>query len=235
MLAPLRRREDEAAILDGARAHQHMPMGAAGRHREGRRDRQEIGAGLRQGAIELREAQVVAHGHAEHAPGQCGEHRRLAGTERVRFAVALAAGELDIEHVDLVVALRDRAVGGDEEGSVGEPLVAILAAHHRRSQQQPGAGLARELAEGGEHRVIGFVSRFFDSQRPLRLHHVAHFGRHDQRGACIARAADEVAGGGDVRLGLARRGELDAGGGEGGAHAREIPSLASSLPARSRA
>src|SRR6266481_2937947 len=34
VLAPLRRRKDEAAVLDSPGAQQHMPMGAARRHRE---------------------------------------------------------------------------------------------------------------------------------------------------------------------------------------------------------
>ena len=44
MLAILRRRKDEAAILDRPRAQQHMPMGAPGRHGEGRGHGEEIRA-----------------------------------------------------------------------------------------------------------------------------------------------------------------------------------------------
>ena len=72
VLAALRRREHEAAVLDGARAHQHMPVRFAGLPGEGGRDRQEGGAGFRQRAIERRKAQVVADGQAEPAPRQVG-------------------------------------------------------------------------------------------------------------------------------------------------------------------
>ena len=41
VLAALRGGKDEAAVLDGAGAHQHVPMRFAGRPGEGGRDRQK--------------------------------------------------------------------------------------------------------------------------------------------------------------------------------------------------
>ena len=119
VLAALRGREHEAAVLDRAGAHRaraNAPRRSAG---EGRRDRQERGAGLGQRAVERGEAQVVADGQAEPAPRQVGDHGELAGAVAARFAIALAAGEIDVEHVDLVVARDDLALRVDQEGAVG--------------------------------------------------------------------------------------------------------------------
>src|SRR5215510_9776390 len=102
-------REHVAAILDGARTDQDVPVGLAGLLGERRRDRDEGGSGLRERAIERWEAQVVADREAQAAPRQIGRHRRLAGLEAVRFAIALAAREVDVKHMNLVVARDDLA------------------------------------------------------------------------------------------------------------------------------
>ena len=56
VLAALRRREHEAAVLDRARAHQHVPVRLAGLPREGGRDGEERRAGFGQRAVERRES-----------------------------------------------------------------------------------------------------------------------------------------------------------------------------------
>jgi len=86
-------------------------MRFAGRHREGRGDRQEIGAGLGERPIKMREPQIVAHRHPEDAPRRLGQHRAAPGAEGVAFPVALAAGEIDVEHVNLIVAGNHCATG----------------------------------------------------------------------------------------------------------------------------
>src|SRR5262245_4070108 len=95
--ATLGRGEHVAAILDGARTDQDVPVGLAGLLGKRRRDRNEGGPGLRERAIERGEAQVVADRQAQPAPWQIGRHRALTGLEAVRFAIALAAGEVDVE------------------------------------------------------------------------------------------------------------------------------------------
>src|SRR4051812_37380598 len=107
--AALRRGEDETAILDGAGALQHMPMRLAGLPGESRGYGEERSAGFGQAAIQRREAQVVADGQAEPPPGQIGPHAEIARAVIARFAIALAAGEIDVEHVDLVIARDDLA------------------------------------------------------------------------------------------------------------------------------
>ena len=80
-------------------------------------------------AVEMREAHVVAHRHAERAPGQRRRHRALARAIGRRLAIALAARQIDVEHMDLVVARAQRAVGRDQAGPVGE--ASVLRRHDR--------------------------------------------------------------------------------------------------------
>src|SRR6266480_6129411 len=105
-----------------------MPMRLAGWHRKYRRNGQEIGAGLRKRAVEMREAHIVADRHPEPAPRGLGDDGPAARTIGVALAVALAARQIDVEHVDLVVAGDDRALGIDQEGPVGEPLLPRIGA-----------------------------------------------------------------------------------------------------------
>src|SRR6185436_2608486 len=74
----LRRREDEAARLDGAGAQQRVPMRLAGLSGEGRRHREERRAGFGQRAIERGETYVVADRQPDPAPRQIRDHGRLA-------------------------------------------------------------------------------------------------------------------------------------------------------------
>ena len=57
------------------------------------------------------EAKVVADAQAEPSPGQVGKHRFVARVEIARLAVAFAAGKIDVEHMQLVVARGDLAWG----------------------------------------------------------------------------------------------------------------------------
>ncbi len=115
MPAALRSGEHEAAVFDRAGAQQHVPMRFAGLAGECRRDGEERSAGFGQRPIERREAQIVADGEAEPAPGQVGDDRQFARPVIVGFAIALAAGEIDVEHVDLVVARDHVALAVDQE------------------------------------------------------------------------------------------------------------------------
>src|SRR5687768_743769 len=118
VLSALGRGEDEAAVLDGPGALQHMPMRLAGLARESSRHRKEGRAGFRQATVEGGEAEVIADGQAEPAPRQVGDDAVVSGAIVARLAVALAAGEIDIKHMDLVVARDDLAFRIDEEGTV---------------------------------------------------------------------------------------------------------------------
>src|SRR5438876_4246062 len=110
--------EHEAAVLDRARAHEHMPMSFAGLLGEGRRNGEERAARVGERAVERREAQVVADGQPEPPPWQVGSDGELAGTVIARFAIALTAGEVDVEQVDLILARDDLAGRIDQERAV---------------------------------------------------------------------------------------------------------------------
>ena len=51
--------------------------------------------------------------------GRSVHHRELARPVAARLAIALAAFEIDVEHVDLVVARDDLAAAVDQERAVG--------------------------------------------------------------------------------------------------------------------
>src|SRR5262249_39460934 len=120
--AALRGREHEGAVLDRARTHEDVPMRLAGLLGERGRDRDEGRAGLRQRPVERWKAQVVANREPESTPRQVGDNGSVAGAEVTRFAVALAAREIDIEHVDLVVARGDLALWIDQERAIDRAL-----------------------------------------------------------------------------------------------------------------
>src|ERR1700704_4779507 len=100
MQAALRGCEHVAAILDGARPDQNVPVGLASLLGKRRRNGDEGSPGLRERAIERWKSQVVADRQAQPAPGQIGRDRTFTGLEAVRLAIALATGEVDVEHVD---------------------------------------------------------------------------------------------------------------------------------------
>ena len=150
-------------------------------------------------AIEMREAQIVAHRHPEDAPRRLGQDRAAARAEGVALAVAFAAGEIDIEHVDLVVAGDDRAAGIDEIGAVGEAPFAFRRSGFarqvdgERADQQPNPGLSRDLAQRGEHGMVRLVARLLAPQFADRLGEAGVLGRQDKIGAAVARPPHEIA------------------------------------------
>ena len=215
-------------------------MRPPGRHRKDRRHGQKIGAGLRQRAVEMREAHIVAHGHAEPAPRRLGDDRMPAGTVGVALAVAFAARQVDVEHVDLVVARDDRAARVDQKRAVRQPVLLRgslrLAGRvdDQRTEQQPRPGLARQLAH--RRRGTGRPPRAAPSRAALAaLDQVGVLGGQDEIGAGVARPPHQI--GDRRRLGsMIRPGrELDAGGRERLPLMRRSPASESSSPARSSA
>ena len=105
-------------------------------------------------AVKRGEAQIVADGQAEPAPWQVGGDADFAGTVVARLAIALAAAEIDVEHVDLVVARDDLALAVDQERAVGRFFRQQFDG--QRPDVKEDTELARKLAEGarGSHRSL---------------------------------------------------------------------------------
>ncbi len=142
MFTAHRGREDEARVLDRACLEERVPVRLAGDALERRGDREIPGAGPRERAIELWEAQVVAHRQAELAPGRIGDDRMRAGTIRGGLADRLAVGQHAIEHMDLVVGRDDPTVRIEEIGTVGDAVA--VRAQRERSHEQPHTAFAGE-------------------------------------------------------------------------------------------
>ena len=184
-------------------------MRAAGRHGEGGGHGQHLGAGLGEVAVEAGEAQVVADGEAEAEAGGLGDDGAVARAVGGGFAVALAAVERDVEHVDLVVAGADAALRADEERAVDEAAVRVAALQAERADDEPEAELGRDGAEPGEGRVLGLRHQDRVLAGAVGGDDVRAFGRQRQRGAAGGRLADERLGRGEVDGRVVAGAELD--------------------------
>ncbi len=132
MHAPLRRRDQPAQVFDGACAQQRFPMRLARGHRERRRHHEQVGALARHHPEQLRKAHVVAHREPELAH-RGFHHARIAARHGVRrFAMRFgAAGHIDVEQVNLVVARRALSVGLVDQAGGRHATVGVLAQRHR--------------------------------------------------------------------------------------------------------
>src|SRR6516162_5254543 len=92
--AALRRRQDEASVLDCARPDENVPVRLPGLPGEGRRYGEEGCPGLSERAVERRKAQIVTDRQAETPPRQVRGDCDLAGPEGTRLAIAFAVREV---------------------------------------------------------------------------------------------------------------------------------------------
>src|SRR5215467_1523888 len=122
MFAALCGSEDKGAIFDSSGPNENMPVSLTGLLREGGGNSQHRCAAFGQRSVERGKAQVVANRKAQAAPRQIRQYRQLARTIVARFAIALAAGKIDVKHVDLVVARRDVAFWINQKRAVGCPV-----------------------------------------------------------------------------------------------------------------
>src|SRR6202008_3054594 len=118
---------------------------------------------------------IVADRHSEYTPGRLGEHCMISGTESVTFTIALAAGEIDVEHMDFVVSGYDRTVRVDQIRAVSEtplgfgyPRLADRTAR-RGADQHPYTGFLCDLTQCRERGMVDLVACFFAPQLANRL------------------------------------------------------------------
>ncbi len=189
-------------------------MRLAGGLGEGGRGGEQEGALLRQRAVELREAHVVADGEADPAPGRVGQHGLVTAGDGVGLAVFLARRQVDVEQMDLAVARGDPALGIDEEFAVGGLGVADLDGE--RADQQPDAELFGQRAEGGERGIVRLVIAARQLRAAIGRHQRGVLRRGDELRAFAVRLTNEFGGDADVLRDVVGRAQLDAGGFEGG-------------------
>src|SRR5579885_1030582 len=119
MPTALRGCQDVAAVFDRSCTEQDVPVRLARLARECRGYRQHGGAGFRECTIECGEANVVADGHAHSSPWQIDEHGGVARAVVVRFAIAFPVFQIDVEHMNFVIACGDLSGPIDEEAAIG--------------------------------------------------------------------------------------------------------------------
>ena len=233
VIAALGGGKDEAAGLDSARLQQNMPMHLAGLAGEGGRDRNDIGSRLGKCAVEIGEAHVIANGHAESAPRRRRNNTALAGPEGARFPVALAAFEIDVEHMDLVVDRNRPAPVIQQERAIDSPFV-IQKLDHQGSGQKPDAEFRRDLAIGGKGRFLILGLDNLGTLAPAALHQIDDFGQADQLRALAVGFPDKFRRKGDIPADVGGRGELRASDFQYVGHA-DFSSIESNLPSASNA
>ena len=140
----------------------------------------------------MREAQVVAGGHAKAAPRGVRHHSLLTGVDHGRLAVALGVGQVHVEKVDLVVAGADGALVVHQEAAVDE--AAVGSVHCHRADEHPHAGVAGEGAQRLQHGVTRFRRGRWLDHAVLGGEAAAVLGQAHQLGARRHRVAGEAAG-----------------------------------------
>ena len=229
--------EHEAAVLDGAGAQQRVPMRFAGLAGEGGRHREERRAAFGERAIQRRKTHVVADRQADAAPGQVGDHSGFARLVIGGFAIALATGQIDVEHVDLVVACDHAAIGPDQERAVDRPL--RRGAQRQRADMEMDFQFRRQRAIGLQRKIVLFGGEMLEQRLAVELHHVAHLGGEHIIGALRGGLADQFGSLLEARLRQQPGAHLHHRGGEGEVSAHELAfspaSMESSLPSRSSA
>ena len=208
-------------------------MRLAGRNGEGGGDGDHNRPRLGQGAVQLGEADVVADGQAEPAPGRVGHDRAVARTHRGALAPALACRQIDVIDMQLVIGRDDGPRMVDQQGAVGGAIVALMPrADDGRADQQPDTQLPGQGAQVSDNLVPILRRQNGVADSAVLDQEIGRLWGQDQLRPARRRVADQ---GLDMREGRRRRGRgagLDQGDGERG---HQALSNASSSPRRSSA
>jgi hypothetical protein len=207
----LRRGDDEREVLDRPRPQQRFPVRATGRARECRRHAQDLGSLRNEVAVELGEAQIVAHGESQPARRGVDDDGLRARLRVGRLAVALApARQVDVEEMDLVVARGAPALGVVDDAGVRGTRVA-LDRDRLRARDDPEAEFA---GEGRHCGLCGPVAVALDDGAPLRFvpaHEREVLRQYGEAGAALACEPEEAADGREVPADVRERRHLDGG------------------------
>ena len=210
--AALRGGQHVALVLDGARAQQQLPVGAAGGVGEGRGHTQHVAGRQHQRAVQLGEAQVVADAQAHAQSAGLHRHRAVASLQRAAFVVALAA-VVEGEKMDLVVVPGFAAVGRVHHAAV-EHAVGAGGLHRQRAAHQPHAVLGRRGRQKALHRPGGAVAGGLGQGQLVGVvvaHQAEVLRQGHQRGAGLCRLAHQPGGGVEVAGHVGRGDHLHGG------------------------
>ena len=154
-------------------------MRLASRLREGGRDRDDRSASAGKRPKELGKTNIVANRQSEPRPRKIGNHRLGSRMVEFRFPIALAIAEIDIIHVDLVVARENDAIGRDQEGAIGDAVVAELDRHRTDMEMdgefggQPPKCASDGSASSGDIDASSALAVTVEDSRHLRRQHIA--------------------------------------------------------------
>src|SRR5690606_29260532 len=157
----------EGAVLNGPGPEQHMPMCLPRLAGEGGGYRKHFRPSQRLGTEKLRKTQVVADSQAEPDAGQIDDRCLRARLIGRRFTPTLAAVEIHVEHVYLVVSGDALASGRIEQGTVCQ--LAVGAHDSGRADMQEDAKLPRKPPCGGYHDILVLARKDFGAR--LRIAH----------------------------------------------------------------
>ncbi len=155
-------------------------MGRARHRRKGGRHGQDTRARLCQAAIERGKPHVVTDRHAHRAEIRVAQNRAGAGTIPGAFAVAFRCADLDVKHVDLVIARGDLALRIDHERTVGKAPICITGLERKRADQQPDAQRFGFGSQGGKGRVAALGVQHRLQMRAVGRNDIGDFrGQHE--------------------------------------------------------
>ena len=211
MLPHLVRGDDEAPVLDGPGAQQHLPVRRARVGGERGRDAEDPRAPQRQRRVEAGEPQVVADGQAEadgHAVRRVDVDRDdlLARLHLLGLLVAHRTRR-HVEEMDLAVDRAEVAGGVEERRDIGDEAAGGRLVDG--AGEQPDAAPGRHCGESAVGRSVRRLRRGHDAltaalERPgLR--------QGDEAGALVRRRLHQLEGGAHVGGHVVARVELDAG------------------------
>ena len=125
--------------------------------------------------------------------GRSASDGEVASAVVAQLAIALAAREIDVEHMDLVVAGDDLAVGRDQEGAVRRLVGRDLDGE--RADMKIDAEGAGKIAKGGKRGVFLLGQEVGEQRLPIDLHDVGHLRSLHIGGAALFGLLDQLGGG----------------------------------------
>ena len=213
MPATLGRCHDIGLVFDRTGAQQQLPMGLTGGVGEGRRHAKQVTSHSPRlkahGAIELREAQVVANAQPHVQFARLHGHRLAASLQHAALVIGLAAVVV-AEQMNLVVTRGAPAIGRVDTTGVANPG-GVGRAQRQGATDQPQTQLGRSLAERPLDRCLHIAITLGQGQliAVLPAHQAKVLGQGRQLRTLCRRLGQPVAGPGQVGAHIGARHHLN--------------------------